>query len=258
MHDLHSLARHLDDAARQARAIERLSAASPLSLADAYEIQSLLTGLRLERRESLCGVKMGFTSRAKMRQMGVSEVIWGRLTDGMRLEDGGTAPHHTYIHPRVEPEVAFVLANRISGPVSPAEALRAVDAVAPAIELIDSRYEGFRFSHEDVVADNCSAAGFVLGSWNLPRAVDNLGVVLEVNGQVSSVGSTAAVLGDPARALAAAIRLASAAGVDLAPGTIILAGAATEAVALPAGAHVRVRVESLGSAGFTTSKRSSN
>jgi 2-oxo-3-hexenedioate decarboxylase len=249
-----TLADVLDTAVLSASAIERLSAQHPIALADAYAIQRLAIDRRLARGDRLCGVKMGFTSRAKMRQMGVDEVIWGRLTDAMRIEDGGHVALGGYIHPRVEPEIAFLLGRRIEGRVSPAEAMAAVEAVCPAIELIDSRYTAFKFTHEDVVADNCSSAGFALGAWNAPRQVDNLGVLLEIDGRPVRIGSTAAILGDPARALAAAVRLASADGVALDAGTIVLAGAATEAVPLRPGCHVRVVVQDLGSAGFTVSQ----
>lgn len=251
--DLHGLAVLLDQAMREAQAVDRLTASTELSLDDAYAIQRKSIALRLGRGEIPAGVKMGFTSRSKMRQMGVDEMIWGRLTDGMRIEDGGEVSLDRYIHPRVEPEIAFVMKRRVAGDVSPAEAMAAVDAVCPAIELIDSRYRDFKFTHADVVADNCSSAGFVLGAWALPRAVDNLGVVLEIDGRAAKIGSTAAILGDPARALAAAIRLGTGDGVPVEAGTVIMAGAATEAVHLRPGCHVRLRMQDLGRAGFTAS-----
>ena len=93
---------------------------------------------------------------------------------------------------------------------------RAVRAVAPAIELIDSRYANFRFSLPDVIADNTSAAAFVIGPWSpVPDGLDNLGVLLEVDGRVAQVGSTAAILGDPRRALDEGLRLAGRHGVRL-------------------------------------------
>src|SRR3546814_17162853 len=82
---------------------------------------------------------MGFTSRAKMVQMGVSDLIWGRLTSAMLVEDGGSIPLSRYVHPRVEPEVAFLVGRPLAGRVTPVQALGAVDAVAPALDVIDSR-----------------------------------------------------------------------------------------------------------------------
>ncbi len=83
-------------------------------------------------------MKMGFTSRAKMIQMGIDDMIWGRLTDGMVVEDGGPISLKDYVHPRIEPEIAFLLKRPLKWPCTAAEALAAVDGVAPAMEIIDS------------------------------------------------------------------------------------------------------------------------
>jgi 2-oxo-3-hexenedioate decarboxylase len=197
-----------------------------------YEVQRALV------TEPLVGLKMGLTSRAKQAQMGVAEPIWGRLTGPMRVPDGGTVDTGPLIHPRIEPEVAFRLDSG-GGAI----------AVAPALEVIDSRYADFRFTLPDVIADNTSAARFVIGPWRaVPEGLDNLGVLLEVDGRVVQVGSTAAILGDPLRALRLGLDLAGAAGVVPAAGWVFLAGAATAAVPLLAGAHVRAVVERLGTA----------
>ncbi len=89
MSDIRGLAIVVDDAARQARAIPQLTASNKLTLDDAYEIQRTSIGLRVDRGEKRVGIKMGFTSRAKMVQMGVHDMIWGRLTDAMIVADGG-------------------------------------------------------------------------------------------------------------------------------------------------------------------------
>jgi len=246
------LARVVDEAARTGTAIPQLSHTySEISVEAAYAVQQLSIARRLARGERLVGIKMGFTSRAKMVQMGLSDMIWGRLTSGMVLADGGTLDLPRYVHPRFEPEIAFVLGERLAGPVSPAQALAAVRAVAPAIEVIDSRYKDFKFSLPDVIADNSSSSGFVLGPW-CPPSVDlsNLGMVCEVDGRVVQVGSSAAILGHPLRSLAAASRIAAEHGMALEPGWIVLAGGATAAEWLRTKQHVRVVVERLGSVGF--------
>ncbi|MEV4135555.1 4-oxalocrotonate decarboxylase [Dactylosporangium sp. NPDC049742] len=233
-----SLVEQLDGAERSRTAIPQVVSQSGADADEAYRIQEALVARRVSRGERLVGLKLGLTSRAKMAQVGVDQVIWGRLTDAMRIEDGGTVDAGRYIHPRVEPEVAFRL-----------DANGAATAVAPALELIDSRYADFKFTLPDVIADNTSAAGFVLGPWQpLPAGLDNLGVLLEVDGRVAQIGSTAAILGDPRRALTAAATLASSAGVLLEDGWVLLAGAATAAVPLAPGAHVRAVVEGLGTA----------
>ena len=252
MTDLAKFAERLDNAQRDAKATPQLSNEANLSMAEAYKIQEMLINRRIARNEHRIGMNMGFTSRAKMVQMGLSDMIWGRLTDRMMLEDGGNLEFAKYVHPRVEPEIAFLLKRPLSGPVTPAQAMAAVEAVAPAIEVIDSRYENFKFSLADVVADNSSSSGIVLGTWQRPDTdLSNLGMVLELNGRVVQVGSTAALLGHPARSLAAASRLVAEADETLETGWIIMAGGATAAEALGKGVCARLVVQNLGSVSIT-------
>lgn len=247
MSRLAKYAQIVDEAARTAGAIPQFTESEPLGVEDAYAIQALSMERRFSRGERLAGVKMGLTSRAKMAQVGVDEVIWGRLTDAMRLEEGGSLSRKRYVHPRIEPELAFLMKRDLSGVVSPAEALSAVEAIAPAMEVIDSRYRDFKFALPDVIADNSSSSGFVVGSWSRPD-IDfaNLGIVMEVNGRAVQVGSTAAILGHPIRSLVAAAKAAASIG-GLKAGWIVLAGGATAAHSLSVGEHVRTVMQTLGS-----------
>jgi 2-oxo-3-hexenedioate decarboxylase len=250
MADIKALAERVDDAARNATEIPQL--AEPISLEDAYAIQKQSIGRRVARGERQVGIKMGFTSRAKMVQMGVHDMIWGRLTDAMIVEDGGTTSLRRYVHPRIEPEVAFLLKDKLAGTVTPLQALSAVEAIAPAIEIIDSRYQAFKFSLTDVVADNCSSTGFVVGSWHRPDLdFSNLGIVVSLNGRTALVGSTAAILGHPLRSLVAAARFAAQADEPLLPGWIVMAGGASHAEALAPGTWVECEVQHLGRVGFS-------
>ncbi|MFD8204798.1 2-keto-4-pentenoate hydratase [Streptomyces sp. NPDC059695] len=238
------LAGALDSAAREGRPLPG-GGSGLKDTGEAYAVQEALVARRLARGERLTGFKLGFTSVAKMRQMGVSDLIHGRLTDRMEIPDGGRFDVSGLIHPRVEPEVAFLLGDTLRPGADP---MAAVAAVAPALEVIDSRYDGFRFSLPEVIADNTSAAGYAVGPWSAPGELGDRGVLLELDGRLAEAGSTAAILGHPLRALAAAARLAG----ELEPGTVILAGAATAAVPLPPGTHVRATVAGLGSVRFTT------
>lgn len=255
MTDWAGMAGKLDDAASRARAIAQFSDRTEYTLEDAYRVQKQVIACRLRRGERRCGMKMGFTSRAKMAQMGIADMCWGRLTDGMIVEDGDAVPLSRYVHPRVEPEIAFLLRKRLTFPCTAAEAMAAVDGVASAMEIIDSRYRNFRFSLEDVVADNASSSGFVVGPWR-SRDVDlgNLGMILEFDFRPVQIGSSAAILGHPARSLVAAARLAAEAEETLQPGWIVMAGGATAAEALRPGVHVRNSVESLGSVSFSVTE----
>jgi len=253
---LDAVAQRLDEAAHNATAITQLSSQGiSLSLEGAYQVQRASVARRLARGERQLGIKMGFTSRAKMQQMGVDEMIWGPLTSGMQIEEGGTLDLEKFIHPRVEPEIAFLLKKDLHGPVSFTEAMDAVEAVAPALEVIDSRYLDFRFSLEDVIADNCSSSGFAIGQWRKNITdLDNLGMVLEIDGTAVEFGSSAAILGNPWRSLVAAARLAAESGSALKAGWTVLAGAATAARPLAAGNHVRLQCEALGTVEFGVCK----
>lgn len=249
---LEKVAEIVDEAARTATSIPQLSESGhELSLEDAYEVQKLSIGRRLSRGEKMVGVKMGFTSRAKQIQMGLSDLIWGRLTDAMRVEDGGEIDLSDYVHPRAEPELVFLLKKPLAGIVTVIEAMAAVEAVAPAIEIIDSRYQNFKFNLPDVVADNSSSSSFVTGAWQKPDTdFSNLGIALEFNGAPVQIGSSAAILNHPARALTAASRVAGEAGMTLEPGWVVMAGGATAAHALTAGDSVRASVQNFGNVGF--------
>ncbi|MET3985266.1 fumarylacetoacetate hydrolase family protein [Streptomyces sp. PvR034] len=248
--DVGALAERLDTAALGARTLA--GGSTGLATTDeAYAVQRALVARMTARGERITGFKLGFTSLAKMRQMGVSDLIHGRITDRMHIPDGGRYDVSGLIHPRVEPEVAFLLGDALAPGGDP---VAAVAAVAPALEVIDSRYDGFAFSLPEVIADNTSAAGYAVGPWTAagelahPGGLANLGVLLEIDGRPAQTGSTAAILGHPLRALAAAARLAG----ELPAGTVILAGAATAAVPLPPGTHVRATVATLGSVQFST------
>jgi 2-oxo-3-hexenedioate decarboxylase len=243
---LDACAKRLYQASREVSATRQISAGTAWTLDDGYNIQSLMLQQRIDSGERVVGLKMGFTSRAKMAQMGVSSTIFGRLTDAMMVDEGGSTPHRAYVHPRVEPELAFVLRRRLCGRVSLAEALGAVEYVTAALEIIDSRYRDFKFSLIDVVADNASASGFVMGAPRLPGTdIDNLGMLLSISGEVRQVGSTAAILGNPWRSLVAAAALVERYELELPAGAIVLAGAATEAVAVCAGERAALETQRL-------------
>ncbi|WP_028222397.1 2-keto-4-pentenoate hydratase [Paraburkholderia oxyphila] len=256
MSDLDAMAARLDTAARDAAPIAQLAEFTPgarLSLDEAYVVQRASIERRIDRGEIAVGVKLGFTSRAKMLQMGVDSLIWGWLTDAMLEEDGGRVALERFIHPRVEPEVCFLTSRDIDRPLTLLEAAQYLDAVAPALEIIDSRYRDFKFSLEDVVADNCSSAGLTIGPWT--RRFDtlaNAGVLMRMNGRVVQTGSTAAILGHPLRSVVQASRLVAQSGLVLPAGSLIMAGAATAAHALAPDTHVHCLVNGLGSTEFTT------
>ena len=252
---IQAFADRLHHAASHRKPIVRLTKQVEFEFSDAYLIQHALIARHLAQGERVVGMKMGLTSRAKMEQMGVHDPIYGHLTDAMLATDDRLVMDH-HIHPRVEPEVAFILKNDLQGPVTPAQAMLAVEGVCAALEVIDSRFEAFKFTLPDVVADNASSSRFFLGTTVRPPGdledLGNLGMVLEINGVAKQIGSSAAILEHPAHSLAALVNMLHKAHTSLGTnpvipaGSIVLAGAATAAEFVQAGDLVRLRCEDLG------------
>ncbi|MEV5715782.1 fumarylacetoacetate hydrolase family protein [Amycolatopsis mediterranei] len=234
-----------------------LSAGWPeLDVDTAYAIQDEALRQRRARGETLIGVKLGLTSRAKQQRMGIDAPLLAWLTDAMVLPAGAPVPHDALIHPRAEPELVFVLGRRLAGPgVTAATALSAVDRVYGGIEVIDSRYADYRFTLPDAVADNGSSAYFSVGPVGLPPASLDLSLeaaLLEVDGQIVDTATGAAVQGHPAEALALAANTLSARGLALEPGWLVLTGGMTDAVPLRRGSRLAAHFSHLGSLTLAT------
>lgn len=248
-----SLADRLDSSQRLRNTIRDDRLFDGLTLGAAYRVQHALIERRMLRNDPVVGLKLGFTSQAKMQQMGVHAPILGTLTASMQVHDGGTVELNRFIHPRIEPEIAFRLSRDVAPDAALSTLLSSIDAVAPALEIIDSRFEGFSFTLSSVVADNTSAAAFAVGPWRrfeLDTPVQNLAVQMFVADQTAAIGSTAAILGDPMRIFPLLLQTVREHGFALPAGSIILAGAATAAVPLTPGL-TEARVAGLGRVAIT-------
>lgn len=246
------LAEHLETCELQARDTPKITDEHPgMDWDDAYAIQDEILRRKVSRGARLIGLKAGLTSHAKMKQMGVETPVFGFLVDGFSVPEGAEVKVRELIHPKVEPEIAFVLKRALKGPGCHIGAvLAATDFVLPGIEVIDSRYRDFKFDLKSVVADNTSAARFVVGGRAMrPDQVNmrTLGVVVEKNGEVVSLGAGAAVLGHPAAAVTMLANHLGRRGQEIPAGSVILSGGVTEAVAVEAGDHVCLRIQHLGS-----------
>lgn len=233
-------------------AIEPLSEKyAELTLDDAYEIQQLQLRERLQRGAVLRGHKVGLTSAAMQRQLGVDQPDFGHLLDGMFHSEDSLISIGLYLQPKIEPEVAFVLARPLRGPgVTAEEAADAVEVVMPALEIIDSRIRDWKIGILDTVADNASSGGLVLGSRPLPlSAVDLLHTTctLEVNGEEVAAGEGSAVMGSPLNALVWLANTLGARGVGLEAGQVVLPGSVTAAFPVSAGDVVVATFTGLGS-----------
>ncbi|HEY8278991.1 MAG TPA: fumarylacetoacetate hydrolase family protein [Bdellovibrionota bacterium] len=251
MIQIEALASRLFSAKQNAAPVGRITAEHmDFSLNHAYEVQKKLLGLHLDAGETLVGRKMGLTSRPKMQQMGVNEPIHGFLTSAMQIEDGGEIAMDGRIHPKIEPEIAFLIGKKLKGRPTLAQAMAHVEGVCAAMEIIDSRYQNFEFQLPDVVADNGSSSGFVIGGqMKRPKDLDlsNLGILVEVNGKPQLFGSSASILGHPGRSLVSLAAILEEEGLSIPAGAVVLAGAATAAIPLGPKQWVRATFQGLGS-----------
>ncbi|MEO8058515.1 MAG: 2-oxo-3-hexenedioate decarboxylase [Burkholderiales bacterium] len=246
------LAELLENCELEARDTPKITDEHPgMDWDDAYAIQDEILRRKLERGARVIGLKAGLTSHAKMKQMGVATPVFGFLVDNFCVPEGGEVKMSELIHPKVEPEICFVLKHSLKGPgCHIGTVLAATDFVLPGIEVIDSRYRDFKFDLKSVVADNTSAARFVIGGQAQAAArldLRTLGVVMEKNGEVVGIGAGAAVLGHPAAAIAMLANHLGKRGREIPAGTMIMSGGVTEAVAVKAGDHISLRVQGLGS-----------
>lgn len=249
--ELRKYAEMLIEAERQRKPIERITLELPkLSLEDAYRIQDKLIELKTDGGERVIGWKLGFTSKTKQKAWGINEIIYGRLLDSMLLTDYACVDVGDLIHPKVEPEIAFVLGREIRGPATASDVLEATRYVVPAIEVLDSRFIDFKFNLPDVIADNTSAARIVLGASAHP--VDEidlrlLGLIFVKNGEIVATASGAAVMGNPAEAVSWLINKLTERNQSLAAGSIIMSGGICDAIDLRAGDVVSAVFDRIGS-----------
>jgi 2-oxo-3-hexenedioate decarboxylase len=248
--DARRIADALVTAERTRTPIRPFTRAHPfLDAAVAYRAQWLFVQHRLDDGETVVGAKLGLTSKVKQHVLGIHEPLYGWLTSGMVLPPGEPLPVDQLIRPRAEPEIAFLIGERLEPPATVAGVLAATRAVVPAIEVLDSRYcEPFRLP--DSVADNAGAARIVLGSSAVrPADVPDLavvGCVFRSGGAVVGTAAGGAVMGHPAAAVAWLVNTLAAQGRRLAPGSVVLSGGLTAPVALPAGHGVSAEFDGLG------------
>src|SRR5438067_1645172 len=195
--DPNLLAQELDEALLGRREIPPLTKShGDFDLPTAYRVQERGIQLRLARGEKIVGYKMGLTSEAKRLQMNLGAPIYGVLTDTMRADE--TLRVAEGVHPKIEPEIAFVTARELRGKISREQALAALQSVAPALEILDSRFVGFKyFSLPDVVADNCSSWRFALGPRHPPRQTAGLWMRMLVDGVLKQEANSNDISGDP-------------------------------------------------------------
>lgn len=226
----------------------------PADVEGAYAVQSLNTQHWLESGRRIIGKKIGLTSEAVQKQLGVNQPDFGVLFSDMEVSDGGKLDPRKVLQPKAEAEIALVLGQDVKSLDADAgEIAAAVDYVVPAIEIVDSRIEDWKITFADTVADNGSSAFFVLGKQRTRLGDLDLrtcGMILEVNGVLASMGVGAACLGSPLNAAAWLASTLAARGEPLRAGDLVLTGALGPMVTLAPGDAVRVSIGGVGDCGF--------
>jgi 2-keto-4-pentenoate hydratase len=241
----------LAGAERTRQPIDQLTVSYPaIDVEDAYEIQLLQIRDKLAAGRRVRGHKVGLSSKAMQRMMGVHEPDYGHLLDDMFVFEHGEICRRELLVPRVEVEVAFALSEPLPAPgCTAADVMRCTAFVCPALEIIDSRIRDWRIALCDTIADNASSARVVLGA----AATDindidlrTIGAVLRIDGDIVATGASGAVLGNPVTAVAWLANKVHAYGVILDAGHVVLPGSCTKAFDVAAGQTVRADFDRLG------------
>jgi len=239
-------------AARESRRpIAQVSATHGIAtLEDAYAVAAINTQARLDQGARLSGLKVGLTSVAVQKQLGVDQPDFGLLFADMEYLDGDEVPMSRLIQPKVEAEVAFVVGHdlRQAAPTW-AEFLQALAFALPALEIVDSAIQDWKITLVDTVADNASSALYVLGTQPVALGALDLAALpmrMHVNDALVSQGTGAACLGHPLRAAYWLARTMAARGQPLRAGQVVLSGALGPMGVLRAGDRVQADLGALG------------
>lgn len=248
-------ARALLDAELEKKPIPQLSKTFPaIEIADAYGIQDLWAQARIANGARMVGHKIGLTSRAMQMASKMTEPDYGRILDDAMFNDGARIPVSRFIKPRLEVELAFIMAEDLAGPgVRIYDVMRATEMVVPAVEIIDYRTEVPR-AITDTIADNAAFAAIVVGGRPVrPMDVDIrwVGATLSKNGIIEESGVSAAIMGHPAAGIAWLANKLHAVDAKLKKGQIVLAGSFTRPVDIAAGDVVQVDYGPLGALGVS-------
>jgi 2-oxo-3-hexenedioate decarboxylase len=240
---IQKIANTLHDARLGAHSLPQFSRDIPdFQREDAYSIQEEGIRLREKNGERVIGLKMGLTSEGKRKQMNLDAPLYGVLTDKMQVQNGGKFSLNGSIHPKIEPEIAFFIKSELRGKISREEVLNATESVCAALEILDSRYEGFKyFSMEDVISDNSSSSHYILGpKFSDFRKIDlaNLRMQMKVNGETKMEGNSREISDDPVISVIQLAELLALRGKSIPAGCFVLAGAATAAISLEPGITV--------------------
>ncbi|WP_122090915.1 2-keto-4-pentenoate hydratase [Halalkalicoccus subterraneus] len=246
--DPDALGTQLYRAYRDAEPINLTALPSKLTIEEGYAAQDAFLDHRISAEGEPVGYKIGFTSEAVRTGLGVDAPAFGRLlADTVR--DDRRFETELRIEPRIEPEIAFLIGDDLSPPVSRLDVLSATELLVPAIEIVDSRIHNWDLTGPTAIADNALAARLLIGDRIAASDVDLVreGVDVLIDGVRRATGTGAAVLGHPADAVAWLAETLSEHNETLKAGDIVTTGSITEPIPIEAGQTAVVRFSSLGS-----------
>jgi 2-keto-4-pentenoate hydratase len=245
--DVHAAALELDGAERNRTGVPTFSSRpSGLTEDDAWRIAAQRDRLRAERGEIQTGYKLGWTSEPMRRALGIEQPNFGAVWSYMHLEDG-ILDLGRLIHPKAEPEIAFVADSAVGGAAVTADDIVGAGRWAVALEIVDPRWATWEFDWLDNTADGSSAAAYVLGPLHRPETPPELFRLTMRSGTVSHDGTGAAAMGSPAAAVAWLVRQLHGRGETLEPDLVVLTGGITAPVDLRRDLTVHVASPELGS-----------
>lgn len=221
----------------------------------AYSIQNINTQLRLSKGARIVGKKIGLTSKAVQKQLGVDQPDFGILFDDMEVLNGLSINMSKLMQPKVEAEIAFVLAEDLDvDNITIVDLISCIDYALPAIEIVGSRIADWNIKITDTIADNASASHFVIG--HTPRTLDEFDVVnckmeMHKNGTLVSEGQGKDCLGSPLNATLWLANKMVELGQPLQAGELIFSGALGPMSTVAAGDNINVKIEGLGTTSLT-------
>lgn len=252
--DHQEIARRLRDAYRSGPVPPLRDGLAANDAAGAYDVQAINTRFWQEQGRRAVGHKIGLTAKSVQAQFGVDQPDFGILFEDMRVANGGALSPGRMLQGKAEGEIALVLKSDVTvADPGFADVSAAIGSVHAAIEIVDSRIADWKITLADTVADNGSSAFFVLSEQGCPWPgpdIYSCGMVMEVNGQVVSMGAGAAALGHPIHAAVWLARTLAAQGEHLRADDVILTGALGPMHPLRLGDRVDLTIGGIGKAGF--------
>jgi len=245
------MAKEILQSQRTAKPLTNLTDRFPdVTVAEAYDIQMKLVQQRLKSGETIVGRKIGLCAKANQIMFGVDEPIYGHIFNTMVVPEGETVSLSKLVKPVIEGEICFILKEELKGPgVDVAKVLAATAGVLPAFEIADNRYKEQRKKAPDGISDDSGGAMVVLGGQLTPvKGIDLrlIGMVLDKDGEIIATGAGAAVLGNPAQAVASLANKLADYGMSIGKGEFIISGSLHAAFFIEGPCSYRATFDRLG------------